>query len=65
MLQLENYESELLRVWTAKLWEMRDKNMPALQAFLSTHSSWFTKLVIMDGSIRMTLSKNWKISMLC
>ncbi len=25
--------------------------MPALQAFVSTHPSWFSELVMMDGSI--------------
>lgn len=25
--------------------------MPALQAFVSTHPSWFSKLVMIDGSV--------------
>ncbi len=51
MLQLEKCELEVLKARTAKLWKMGGKNMPALQAFLSTHPSWFSELVMMDGSI--------------
>ncbi len=51
MLQLENCEPEVLRAQTAELWEVGGKNMSALQVFVSTHPSWFSKLVIMDGSI--------------
>ncbi len=51
MLQLEKCKPEVLRARTAKLWERGGKNMPALQAFVSTHLSWFSELVMMDGSI--------------
>ncbi len=51
MLQLEKYELEVLRAWTAELWKVRGKNMPALQAFVSMHPFWFSELVVIDGSI--------------
>ncbi len=38
-------------MWTAELWEVGSKNMPALQAFVSTHPFWFSELVMIDGSI--------------
>ncbi len=51
MFQLEKYELEVLKARTAKFWEVRGKNIPALQAFVSTHLSWFSKLVMMDENI--------------
>ncbi len=51
MLQLEKCELGVLRARTAELWEVGGTNMPTLQAFVSTHLSWFNKLVMMDGSI--------------
>ncbi len=51
MFPLEKCEPEVLRAWTTKLLEVGVKNIPALQAFVSTHPSWFNKFVMMDGSI--------------
>ncbi len=51
MLPLEKCEPEVLRAWTVELWEVGGKNMPALQAFVSTYPSWFSELVMMDGRI--------------
>ncbi len=51
MLQLEKCKPEVLRARTAELWEVGGKNMPALQAFVSMHPSWFSELVMMDGNI--------------
>ncbi len=51
MLQLNECEPEVLRVRAAELRELGGKNILALQAFVSTHPSWFSKLVIKDRSI--------------
>ncbi len=51
MIQLEKYELRVLRARTAKLWEVGGNNMQALQPFVSTYLSWFSKLVMIDGSI--------------
>ncbi len=51
MLQLEKCEPEVFRARIAKLWEVGGKNMSALQTFVPTHPSWFSELVMMDGSI--------------
>ncbi len=51
MLQLEKCELGVLKVRTAKLWEVGGVNMPVLQAFISIYASWFSQLIIIDGSI--------------
>ena len=48
---IETCEPKVLRVWIAKLWEVRGANMSALQMFVSTYLSWFSKLVMIDGRI--------------
>ncbi len=48
---LKKCELGVLRAQIAELWEVGGINMPAVQALVSTHLSWFSKFVIMDGSI--------------
>ncbi len=57
MLQLEKCEPKVLRARTSKIWKVGGKIMPALQAFVSTHPSWFSKLVMMDGGIMVDAFK--------
>ncbi len=51
MLQLEESKPKVLKARTAKLWKVRGKNMPALQAFVLMHPSWFSELIMIDESI--------------
>ncbi len=48
---MEKCEPEMLKAQTVELLEVGGKNMLTLQAFVSTHLSWFSELVMMDGSI--------------
>ncbi len=54
---MKQCEREMLRVQTAELWKVGDKNMPALQVFVSMYPSWFSELVMIDRSIMVDIFK--------
>lgn len=51
---------KMLKAQTAKIWEVRDANMPALYMFVSTHSSGFSKFVIINKNIMDDVFKELK-----